>query len=181
MTEGKRPGGLTAMAVFNFIGTGLDLLGVLFLLVLVLGSGALVKLIEEGEAQERKAAEKRELTAEERREQERRQEELEEAKRNLAIFEDFKGGSLAIIIVLNLACATLLLLSGIGYLMQKSFMGRKLGITYALISIPTSFIELNLTPEQAGGGFSLATLIAFIYPVLTLILLNTTFRDDFVN
>lgn len=181
MTEGKRPGGLTAMAVFNFIGSGLDLLGILVLLALIFGSGALVKLIEEGERKQQEAAEKRVLTPEEQREAEKRQKDLEEAKHNLAIFEEFKGGPLAVILVLNLACATLLLLSGIGYLMQKGVLGRKVGIAYALVSIPTSFIELKLTPVEAGGGFSMGTLIAFIYPVLTLILLNTTFREDFVN
>lgn len=181
MTEGKRPGGLTAMAVFNFIGTFFDLLGILVLLVVVLGSSALVKLIEEGEAHEREAAEKRELTAEEQREADERQKKTEDAKKTLAIFDEFKGGYLALIIALNLTCATLLLLSGIGYLLQKGFMGRKLGITYALVSLATSFVELNWIPEEAGGGFGIGSLIAFIYPVLTLILLNTTFRDDFVN
>ncbi len=182
MTEGKRPGGLTAMAVFNFIGTGLDLFGVIVLLALVLGSGALVKLIEEGEAEQRRAAEKQELTEEQKAKLEKRRQEVEESKQTLAAFEEFKGGPLAIVIVLDLACATLLLLSGIGYLTQKRFLGRKLGIAYALISIPTSVIGIYVTPEEiSGGGFSLASLIGFIYPVLTLILLNTTFRDDFVN
>ncbi|MHC4136907.1 MAG: hypothetical protein ACYS0K_18265 [Planctomycetota bacterium] len=181
MTEGKRPGGLTAMAVFNFIGTGLDLIGVLVLLFLVLGSGALVDMIEKGEAQERAAAEKQERTEEQKRKAAKRREELEEARKNLATFEEFKGGYLALAIALNLTCATLLLLSGIGYLKQKRFLGRKLGIAYALVSIPTSLVELSVTPAEAGGGFSLAALVAFIYPVLTLILLNTTFREDFIN
>jgi len=181
MSEGKRPGGLTAMAVFNFIGTGLDLIGILVILALVLGSGALVKIIEEGEAKQQEAAQRREQTEAQKREAAKRQEELEKAKKQLAIFEEFEGKYLALIIALNLACATLLLLSGIGYLMQKRFLGRKLGIAYALISIPTSLVELNLTPAEAGGGFSLASLIAFFYPVLTLILLSTTFREDFVN
>lgn len=182
MTEGKRPGGLTAMAVFNFIGTGLGLIGVLFLVGLVLGSGTLVDLIEEGEAEQQRAAEKRELTEAQKAKLEKQRKELEEAKKTLAAFEEFKGGQLALVVALNLACATLLLLSGIGYLTQKRFLGRKLGIAYALISIPTTFIEINVTPEQVtGGGLSLGSLIAFIYPVLTLILLNTTFREDFVN
>jgi hypothetical protein len=181
MTEGKRPGGLTAMAVFNFIGTGLDFIGILFLIALVFGSGKLVELIEEGEAQERAAAERREQTEAQKREAEKRHKDLEEAKRNLAAFEDFKGGYLALMVALNLTCAVLLLLSGIGYLKQKRFLGRKLGIAYALVAIPTTIIELNVTPVEAGGGLSLASLIGFIYPVLTLILLNTTFREDFVN
>jgi len=32
-----------------------------------------------------------------------------------------------------------------------------------------------------GGGFNLGTVIGLIYPVLTLILVNTTFREDLVN
>ena len=32
-----------------------------------------------------------------------------------------------------------------------------------------------------GGGFNIGTIIGLVYPLLTLALLNTTFKDDFVR
>jgi hypothetical protein len=37
-------------------------------------------------------------------------------------------------------------------------------------------------PAALGGGsFGIGTIIGLIYPVLTLILVNTAFKDDLVN
>jgi hypothetical protein len=35
--------------------------------------------------------------------------------------------------------------------------------------------------SDAGGGFNLGTILGLVYPVITLFLLNTTFKEDFVN
>jgi len=37
-----------------------------------------------------------------------------------------------------------------------------------------------MTPADAGGGFNLLRMIGLIYPIVTLILINTTFKEDFV-
>jgi len=33
----------------------------------------------------------------------------------------------------------------------------------------------------AGAGFGIGTIVGLIYPLLTLMLINTTFKDDLVN
>ena len=57
-------------------------------------------------------------------------------------------------------------------------LGRGLGSTYALLAIISSLASgLMLSPE-AGGGFNIGTMIGLVYPVLTLVLVNTTFKHD---
>ena len=73
--------------------------------------------------------------------------------------------------------AALMITSGVGYLGQKRFLGRTLGNTYAILSILNNVLSLATLHQ----GFGIGTLIGLIYPVLTLILLNTTFKDDLVN
>ncbi|MBN2183286.1 MAG: hypothetical protein JW715_15350, partial [Sedimentisphaerales bacterium] len=83
--------------------------------------------------------------------------------------------------VLTIISGVLLLLSGIGYIKQKRIMGWGLGNLYAIISIVSSIVSCFLFPREIGGGFQIATLIGLVYPVLTLILLNTTFKEDLTN
>jgi hypothetical protein len=71
--------------------------------------------------------------------------------------------------------------SGVGYLKLKKFLGRTIGNVYAIVSIVYSAASPFLLPAALGGGFGIAAIIGLIYPLLTLILLNTTFREDFVN
>ena len=86
-----------------------------------------------------------------------------------------------IIFVISLISSVLLLLSGIGYLKQKKFLGRIIGNIYAVTAIVTSIFSGKLFPSELGGGFNIMSIVGLIYPVLTLILLNTTFRDDLTN
>jgi hypothetical protein len=61
-------------------------------------------------------------------------------------------------------------------------MGWGLGNFYAIISIINNIASIFIfTSEMEGGGFRITTIIGLIYPVLTLILLNTTFKDDLTN
>ena len=85
------------------------------------------------------------------------------------------------IFILSLASGVLLLLSGIGYLKQKKFLGRIIGNLYAVITIISSVISGIIFPSDLGGGFNIMTIVGLIYPVLTLILLNTTFKEDLTN
>jgi len=36
-------------------------------------------------------------------------------------------------------------------------------------------------PSEIGGGFNIAVIIGLIYPIVTLVLLNTTFKEDLTN
>jgi len=86
------------------------------------------------------------------------------------------------ILVLSIVSAILLLVAGIGYLKQKKIMGRMIGNIYAVISIISSIISgILINDPEIGGGFNLGFILNLIYPALTLILLNSTFKDDLTN
>lgn len=156
MTEGKRPGGLTALAVINFIWGGINVLILLGLVAVVL---ILTKGADSGDAK------------------------MAEAQQKIAEAWDKIGrGVLYAMVGFAVVNVTLLISSGIGYLKQKKVMGRGLGTAWALLSIASTGVEMMLVSDEArGGGAGLGVLIAIVYPVLTLILLNTTFKHDFIR
>jgi hypothetical protein len=140
MATGERPGGLTALAVFNFIFSGFGALG-------ILGLSAGTALIEQnGDAAAKEA--------------------VSQVKDHLAL-----------LIALMAIPTVLLLVSGIGFLKQKRVMGRYVGNGYAIFSLASTAISLALMEQK----FEIGTIIGLIYPVLVLILINTTFRDDLAN
>ncbi|MHC4559113.1 MAG: hypothetical protein ACYTEX_24370 [Planctomycetota bacterium] len=149
MNEGKRPGGLTALAVINFILSGWGLIG-------LLGLAAFFAFVGEIPTDEMEEAQKAQI----------------EALQNMGI------SVFIIIFALTLISCVLLLLSGIGYLKQKKFLGRTMGNTYGVITIVASVMTAIMFAPELGGGFNIGTIIGLIYPILTLILLNTTFKDD---
>jgi cytochrome bd-type quinol oxidase subunit 2 len=150
MPEGKRPGGLTALAAFNFIFGGFNALGVLVM-------AAMFALIGAGKVDD-------------------------DTKQNLArAWEKVGKEVFTVLLALMAVSAVLLIASGIGYLQQKKFLGRTLGNASAALGIASSFATAQMAPAEAGGGFSLGTMVGLIYPVLTLVLLNTTFKEDFVR
>lgn len=145
MAEGKRPGGLTALAVLNFVFGGLGALGVLALFALLGLASHAVSMAEDAGAT---------VTS--------------------------TGPSVGIIYVSILLAAVsviLMITSGVGYLKQKRFLGRTLGTAYAVLSIGNTIIGVAMLHT----GFGIGSIIGLIYPVLTLILVNTTFKDDLVN
>ena len=84
--------------------------------------------------------------------------------------------------VLTLVVAALLIASGVGFLTQKRFLGRTLGNLCALLSIASSLVwAYGVESEEIGGGWSLIVILGLVYPVLSLVLLNTTFKEDFVR
>jgi len=139
MSQGNRPGGLTALAVINFVIGGIACLGLIALLALL---GAADQL-SEGEA-------------------------------SVAVASD---GGVMLSLIMGVLTVVLLIISGIGYLGQKKMMGHKLGNAYAVISILSSIIGII----AASQSFGIGSIIGFIYPCVTLFLLNTTFKQDFVN
>ena len=155
MSEGKRPGGLTALAVLNFVFGGFGVLGVLGLTAMVALMGTVTDAAAaSGDAEANQAAE---------------------------AWREMGSGMLYGMLALMAASTFLLIASGVGYLQQKKFLGRTLGNTYAALSIGSGLVMALMVAEKAGGGFSIGTLIGLIYPVLTLILLNGTFKEDFVR
>ncbi len=152
MNEGKRPGGLTALAIINFILAGLGLLS-------VFGMVAFFGLIDKVPTEQMNEAQKVQIQA----------------------VQNMGAPTLVLIIVLNLLSGVLLLSSGIGYMKQKKVLGRVVGNVYALASIVGSLVSGLLFATELGGGFNFGTIIGLIYPVLTLVLINTTFKDDLTS
>ena len=152
MNEEKRPGGLTALAVINFIFSGFGLLS-------LFGFVAFFALRGKIPTDNMEVVQKAQI----------------EALQNLGL------PMLIFICVLNILSSVLLLLAGIGYLKQKKFLGRAIGNIYALITIISNIVSGILFAPELGGGFNIMTMVGLIYPVLTLILLNTTFKEDLTN
>jgi hypothetical protein len=174
MTEGKRPGGLTALAVFNFIFGAYDCLQVLGAAVLIVILATTVVPEESGESDETTNAEAQED------ERDRQPQDPREA-----MAEQWRKSGLGIhILYIKGACylvlAFLLISSGVGFLRQSRVWGRWMGNAYAIVSIGTTGFEFSLIPEEVGR-FSILAILFLIYPLLVLILLNTTFRGDFVT
>lgn len=153
MSEGKRPGGLTALAVLNFVFGGMGALGVLAMAAVFALMGAVTASAESEEAQQKMAE----------------------------AWEQIGKSWFLGFIALSAVSAALMIASGVGYLQQKRFLGRTLGNAYALLSIASSIGVALMLPADAGGGFNIPTMIGLIYPGLTLALLNTTFKEDFVR
>lgn len=146
MSEGKRPGGLTALAVINFVFGGFGVLGLLALLALFTAADALTSNMTDASGQ-------------------------------AITVEPVSKGILGLNLLLALASTILLITSGVGYLKQKKFLGQKLGSLYGILGIASTILTLVATQQAFGIG----SIIGLIYPVLTLVLLNTTFKEDFVN
>jgi hypothetical protein len=156
MASNQRPGGLTALAVINFIFGGLSLLGSLGTVVLIPFLG---RMAEQASTQDMPEAQRQQIEA------------LSQISPTLFV----------VLAVAGVAVAILLIVSGVGYLKLRRFLGRTLGNIYAVVSIADSALRPWLLPAALGGSFSLIVIAGLIWPLLTLILLNTTFKEDFVN
>ena len=152
MSEGKRPGGLTALAVINFVFAGWDVIGLLGLVAMF----AFVGMIPTDQMDETKKAQ-------------------------LEAFQNMGLPVFIFIFALSIVSCVLLLLSGIGYLKQKKLLGWGLGNAYGVISIVSSVVYAFMFPTEIGGGFNIGIIINLIYPIVTLVLLNTTFKEDLTN
>jgi hypothetical protein len=155
MSSDKRPGGLTALAVINFVYGGLSLLGALALAALI----PLMRMAIEQAGSQMPPEQLAQIEA----------------------MNEIGGPMFITLGVISLITAILLIASGVGYLKLKKFLGRTLGNAYAIVSIVSSVASALLMPVELGGGFNIMAIIGLIYPVVTLLLLNTTFKEDFVN
>ncbi len=152
MAEGRRPGGLTALAVINFVFFGSSILS-------LVGLAVFFTFIGMAPTDKMDAAQKTQI----------------EAMQNMG------APTLVLIFALTTISGVLLLLSGIGYLKQKKVMGRMLGNVYGVLSIIGGVVSGLMFKVELGGGFNIGTIIGLVYPILTLILINTTFKDDLTN
>jgi len=73
------------------------------------------------------------------------------------------------------------ILAGFGYLKMRRFLGRGLGNVYVILAIALSLTWGIGTASARGGGFNLGLILNLVYPLITVVLINTTFREDLVN
>lgn len=151
MALGRRPGGLTALAVLNFVFAGLHALNVLGAVFLYAMAGEL--------KQQMKTADDRAV---------------------FEAFENMNVGLWALILISTFLGLVLLIVAGVGYLKMRKW-GRTYGNVYALISIVASILGAIVTPSELGGGIGIATIIGLVYPLLTLYFVNATFKDDLIS
>lgn len=85
------------------------------------------------------------------------------------------AGLLYATILMSSITGGLLIASGIGYIGLRKVLGRLLGNGYAVVALIAIGIELSLMPY----AFAINSLISFVYPLITLLLLNVIFRKDF--
>jgi hypothetical protein len=146
-----RPGGLTALAVMNFIFGAFGILQILAIAAMAAAYFAAPEDAKRG------------------------------VDKGVKMILDL--GLPAVIAFLSLAflAAVLEVMAGFGYLRQKRFLGRVLGNAFALLSIAGNCIMVAASRGVEGMGVNLGALIGVLYPLLTLLLINTTFREDLVN
>jgi len=156
MASGNRPGGLTALAVVNFIWGGFSCLG-------AIGAVALIALM--GTITDRAAT----------------QDLPPEQLAQIEAMSEVGDGLFIVLAVISLVTAVLLIASGIGYLKLKKFLGRTLGNVTAILGVVSTLGSAVALPAAIGGGFNIMVLVGLIFPLLTLFLLNVTFKEDFVN
>lgn len=85
------------------------------------------------------------------------------------------AGTVYLSLVIGLIAATALIVAGVGYLKMSKGAGYVMGHVYAILAIVNVIIGLAML----HSGFGFFTVIGLAYPVLTLILLNTTFKKCF--
>jgi hypothetical protein len=138
-----RPGGLTALSIFNFIFGGLSgLMNLVALATIPMARGQM----------------------------------LENAEKSGQSIDGIPGeGVMYLFAGMAMIRAGLLITSAIGYLQLKRGLGRMLGNIYVVAALCAIVAEIALAPR----GFTIASLIDFAYPLITVYLLNVVFRRDF--
>ena len=156
MSSEKRPGGLTALAVINFIIGGFGILG-------ALGSAIAVPMLTRLPPEAAADIPPEQLA-------------------QIDAMLEIGTPVFLMLAVVSLISASLLIIAGIGYVKQKKFLGRTIGNAYGIFGILATLSRVFMMPAALGGGsFGLGTIIGLVYPVLTLILIDTMFKDDLVN
>jgi hypothetical protein len=171
---GTRPGGLTALAIINFVWAVLELASG----AAQLAAPALMPIaIQQGEKEVAR------LEADTRANPEK----LTKARADLEKMREGEHviGEHRLLIVLSGGMAFLLgamlIVSGIGYLKQRRVLGKFVGTAYAVIELLWQVAAVLYVQNTMGESPGIFSLIGFIYPAITLFMLQVMFKDDFVN
>ncbi len=78
--------------------------------------------------------------------------------------------------ILALVTAGLLIVAGVGYLKQSKKTGWMFGNVYGIASIVITLLQGAMI-----FGFGIGTVFWLAYPIITLALLNTSFKNSFPN
>jgi hypothetical protein len=166
---GTRPGGLTALAVINFIFAAVELIMGVGAVTSPISMPALIAHIEQTAAAESQP-EKREKLEKQLVDMRNANEKIQSHKGLVYL----AGGA-------ELLFGVVLILSGIGYLMLRKFLGRTLGIFYGAGSILWGAAALALLAPETGKSLGMMDLIGFVYPAVTLFALLGPFKHDFTR
>ena len=157
MDEKERPGGLTALAVINFIFCLLSVFGCIgFIFAPAYLNNINIAEIPDPEMQEA----------------------IIQQQQN---YENMSTVTFLLILIPMAITAILLLFSGIGYLKMDGFLGRDLGNLYAALSILTSIVNPFMTNTEINTRVIIYMILGLIYPVITLILLNKNYKHLFAE
>lgn len=165
MESTMRPGGLTTLSVLNFLFSAWKLLeglsNLLWLGICVaLGSG------EDSDS----SGERLQMF----------QDVLDTIEESGITREVFMT-QLALSLGINILIVPLLICSGIGYLKQKRVLGRWMGTLYGLIASTGGLILIGFLYRQSSHLVQIGHLMSLVYPLLTLYVLNVSFRKDLVQ
>jgi len=141
MAVGQRPGGLTVLAVINFVCGGCGALG---LLAMIAG----VAMLKSSGYQ------------------------FSDPKAQAAMQQIAHW--LPLLLGVSIVSMLLLVISGFGFLKQRRVQGRYLGSAYGIFRLVMAYVNVAIIHQP----FGIAAFIGLIYPLLVLILVNTTFRND---
>jgi len=166
---GVRPGGLTALAVINFVLAVMELISGAFTATSPATMPFAVAQSEKNLAAESRPEKRDELA----RKVEQLKETNEVIQKNSGLVM-LSGGVEAFL-------GLLLVIAGIGYLKLRRFLGRTVGLAYAIIAVCWGIAAILYVQKHMDHNPGIFALIGFIYPAVTLFALLVTFRDDFVN
>jgi len=163
---GKRPGGLTALAVLNFVFGGLGIIGGIFVTFLGgLFSSAGNMSDEFGKAIRQGARNTGDARA------------VQAANELVGKGADEASAFFYILGVFALITASLLIVAGVGYLKQSKKSGWLFGNIYGIAAIVITFLQVTVV----GIGFGAFEILGLAYPIVTLALLNSVFKESFPN
>jgi hypothetical protein len=163
---GGRPGGLTALAVINFVFGGFGIIGGLITLAL----GGVASSAGSFSDELAKAA----------RESARRSGDPDAAEAMNKLVGSGASDISTMFYVLGIAgliLAALLIVAGVGYLKQSKKKGYVFGNIYGIAAIIVVVLQLAML----GIGLGFGSIFGLIYPIVTLALLNTAFKNSFPN
>ena len=144
----KRPGGLTAMAVLNFVFGGL---GIITYILFIVGIIAAVAILNAAIQQAQDDGDDAKV------------EEIRLQMPNMSLSY--------VVLLLGLISSALLIVSGVGYLTMSRAAGYLMGMAYGILAIIAQILWITV-----GNAGALGIIIGLAYPVLTIVLLNTAFK-----